>query len=260
VITTGTWAEDVELLLRWTERDEKALEKARAKLTEEERAVIDAVVETRGEPRALAERLGPIVLAKLKARGIRPPERLREPAAKAWNAVKTPLKLAWRPPAKADPAKLAEAFADRYSARLETLTKEGAAAAHAAATLAEGLRAAGATKELLAAATELQVHVQQLRSAATSCVHPEGDRTRWLADVANLAREATEMVDLAQRLGTGLRGLHEQADALAASLREWVDAPPRERAARAESMAVRVRAARDAAIAMHEDFLGLIFA
>lgn len=253
------WRSDVERLLRWTERDNQLLARAKTKLTDEERNVVHAVVVSGGDAAALAAALGPLVMAKLKARGLQPPAKFREPAAKVWNVLKAPLRVAWVPEAGADPIAIAAAFAQRYSVHLDTLTDHCDAAAKATTALAHGLKTLGTSGELIQLTEQIQAHVRQMHAVATDCAHPNGDAARWASQSVDLARDATEGFDLLKRLSTGLRDMGTKCRALVESLREWADAPEAERAARAPAMAARVRAARDVVISMHEDFLSLVF-
>lgn len=255
----STWRDDLDLLLRMTDRDEKLLARAKKKLSDDERRIIDAVVETKGDLEALKQRLGPLLIAKLTARCIGPRAKPGS-GAEVWKIVEAPLRVAWTPPSSADPFALAEAFTARYATKLEELTGRCDTAAKAAASLSQGLKTLKSSRELLELAGKLQAQVQELRSVAQDCAHPSPDKAKWASDAADLAREAHETLSLVERLMKGIGTLDAALSSVATSLRDWIDAPVDERAERAESMGARVRAAHEVALAMHEDFLTLVFA
>jgi hypothetical protein len=217
-------------------------------------------VETKGDVEALKQRLGPLLIAKVKARCIGPQPGPGEGAAEVWKILEAPLRVAWTPPAKADPLALAEAFTARYATKLEELTGRCDVAAKAAASLSQGLKTLRSSRELIELAGELQAQVQELRSVAQDCAHPGPDKVKWASDAAELVHEAQETANLVQRLTKGIGELDASLSSVATSLREWVDAPVDKRAEGAESMGMRVRAAHAVTVAMHKDFLKLVFA
>lgn len=254
-----TWRSDVALLCDMAEKDKRLLDRLGKHLRAEEKEILEAIVRSHGDPKSLAEQLGPIAIARLKARGVSVPQRVREPAAQAWKILQVPLKMAWRPPAKPTPQKLAQAFLDNYGARLATLSTDAKAVDKAVGTLAECLRSVGATKDLLGLAQSLQSEVKKLEAVATSCTHAHHDAGKWATDCAQLTRESAQTLQMVRSLGERLNAMGDQLDELAGSVREWVEAKPIDRAKRAEAMAVRMKAASDVVASMREDFLAAVF-
>lgn len=249
-MSDATWTADVDRLLALAKADEHIVEHLATRLDEDQRKILGAILASRGEPRALVERLGPVLVRKVKV------GRIHAPAAgeNAWRFLRIPLKAAWTPPRTADPQKIAIAFLDRYAARLDELTEAGARAGSAAASLAHALRALGGSKDMVKLVEDIRSSVARVQAAAAGCGHAGADRLRWAEDAAHLARTSADAADQVRRLRDSVAGMAKVADDLAASLRRWAEAPPAARAATAASMAARFRAAGDAARAMREEF------
>jgi hypothetical protein len=252
-----SWQADIEQIVRWADADPRFIDRAGAHLGEEERAALKAVVRSGGDLGAVAEAVGPLVMAKLRAR-VPMPQRAREPVAKAWKVVKTPLAVAWSP-AGIEPGAIAQEFLERYGAQIETLTGTATAAAAKAKTLVRSLKSLAASKELLEAANDLREQIGELNTIVANCTHPEEDRASWAARAEELLRESVQLIEDVRTIRQLTTDLGERLEHLANALQEWADAPPATRASQAESMAARVRAVADAAADMHEQFLGALF-
>lgn len=250
-MTDETWRADVERILAWTRADQRFLQRVGARLGPDERTALAAVVETRGDPAALAQRLSPLLLAKLRIRQAALPPRVRQPADAALKVLENALTEGWKPP---DAQQLAESFTERYAASLESLTGAASAAAAKAKALSGALKSLSESKELLGAVEALREQAGELQAAATACTHPEDDRTAWLERARELLREAADTIETLKSLRSRATELAKRSEQIAAALREWIEAPAKERAARAEAMATRVRAAADAAMGMYEQF------
>jgi hypothetical protein len=251
---SDAWRAELDRVLLLTDKDEAALGRLGARLGENEREILRAAIETRGDVRAIAERLGPLAVAKLRGR-MRLPDRARQPVAAAWRTLEAPLSVMWNPPSDASAEEIASAFLERYGARMNELTGGVSKAAAAARALGETLRSASSAKELIETTTTLRTAAEELRSAATSCSHPETEGAAWPSHAQELAREALDAVESVRSLQTQAKEAAERFKALARALTEWVDAPPATRASQAEGMAARVRAAADAAAGMHTELL-----
>lgn len=254
------WREEVEELAEWAANDPRALDSLGKVLSEEERRILAAVLSSKGDPKALADVLGPLAVARLRGYGERIPERLRRPATKAWTVLREPLKAAWRPPTKLSTEQLAEAFLRRYSARLDELSDVTDEAAAAAAAAAATLRAVGSTKALVNAGTQLQAEIEALRSAVEACAHEPKDRSALVARAAEAEQRARSFIESVRALQSQITDLAKQVDELTDALRAWSELPPRDRAVRAEAMAQRVQAAYDVTLDLREQFLAAVFA
>jgi hypothetical protein len=258
-MTTATWRADVDLLAGWVLRDRRLLDRLAKHLHSDEVKILEAVIRSKGDPKTLAEGIGPVAIAKLMARGATIPERYREPAQRAWKIMRTPLKAAWRPPAKPTPQKLAQLFLDRYATKLAKLNTDAKAATNAVSTAAEGLRTVNAATDLAKLAKDLQTEVAELEALAKGCHHERGDAKQWCAHAHELLQESAKTYELVRNLANNMKAVAQQLEEVAARLNEWVEAPPVERAATAEAMAERMKAALDATASMHDEFLGLVF-
>jgi hypothetical protein len=242
------WRGDLERVLRWTSVDQGLAARLGGRMDDDRRALLNAVIETRGDIRQLAERLGPSVLEKLRARSR---EAGRDRTSRALELLGKPLAAAWSAPIGLSAEQVAQQFFERYGARLEGLTGDGTSAATAAKTASEAMQGVAASKDLLEAASNLNAQVDELNAAGAACAHPEGGES-WGDRTKALAREGMDSAETVRNLRTTAQNLRERCEAMAKALREWSEAPAVERATKAESMAVRWRAAATVVADMRE--------
>jgi hypothetical protein len=226
---------DLRTVLGWAATDAGFVERIGANLDEDRRAVLKAVVETRGDMKALAQRLAPAVVQKARARA---PERV----AKALDLLGKPLGEAWSAPGEVSAQHIAERFLEKYGARLEELTGSVSKASAAAKGAAGALQTVASSKELLGALSSLDEQVAELTAAASACAHPEGAGD-WASRGTELAREGKEAADAARALRTTATNLKARCETVHRALQAWVDAPPATRAATAQSLGSHLRAA-----------------
>jgi hypothetical protein len=251
--TIPTWDQDIEALIEWVRKDPKLLTKE-ASLSPEEREVLELVLETGGDRKAIAERLGPLRVTQLRAAGLGAPAPTEE-ASKVWSVLRTPLPTSWMP--SVAPEALAQAFLDRYGRELDALGAQATAASSAAAALAQTLRGLNASKGLLKAVASLKHQTERLAEAAHTCTHPGPDGGLWARQILELTRESARAVDLVRDLGK-VRDLGARWKEVADALREWADAPASQQAATADGMAIRLRAARQAALGLRKDLAHIV--
>lgn len=235
---------DLERVLDWTTKDEQFLDRVTAQMDPDRRAVLKAIVETRGNPAALAQSVAPEVLERVRARLPQPVAVLAQPLAKTWTL-----------PADLSADQVAQQFLERYGVRLEELTghaTKAAAAARTAAGAIGGARAAGDAREAL---SSLESALSEMTAAVTECTHPEG--ASWKAEIAGVAREGADVVDAATKLRSLVGAFKSNLQAIERAFQSWADAPPAERATTAESMAKHVRAASAVVTDMKEQIAAL---
>jgi hypothetical protein len=233
------WRGDLERVLRWASVDERLVVRLGARLDDDRRALLSAVIETRGDVRELAERLGPAVLEKMRTRAR---EAGHNRASRALELLGRPLAAVWSAPIGLSAEQVAQQFLEKYGARLEELTGSATTAATAAKTASAAMQSVAASKDLLAAASNLDSQVDELKAAGAACAHPEGGES-WGDRTKALAREGIDSAETARSLRTTAQNLRQQCEAITNALRAWSEESPAERATTAESMAVRWRAA-----------------
>jgi hypothetical protein len=235
-------------VLRWAADDERLVARLGARLDDDRRALLNAVIETRGDVRELAERLGPSVLEKLRSRS---KDAAGDRASKALDLLGKPLTAVWSAPSGLSVEQVAQHFLERYGARLEELTAGVTKAAAAGRSAGAAMQGVAASKDLLDAASDLGSQVEELKAAGAACAHPEGTES-WGDRTKALAREGIESAEAARNLRTTARNLRQRCDAIANALRAWSEAPAVERATKAEPMTVRLRAAATLVVDMRE--------
>ena len=247
------WRADLERVLRWTSLDRTLMDRLGARLDDDRRTLLDAAIETRGDVRGLAERLGPVVLERLRARS-----RQAAPArvAKAMEKLGKPLATAWATSAGESAEQVALQFLEQYGTRLEELTGSVTKAVAAAKAAGAAMRSVAASKDLLDVATDLSSQVQEMKAAAAACAHPEGSGS-WGDRTEALAREGFDSAEAARNLQKTAQDFRRRCEAITNALREWSEAPAGERATKAGSMAARLRAAGAVAADMRERMGGI---
>jgi hypothetical protein len=256
-VTASTWNNDVEQLLTWAKADERFIARVGARLGEDERAVLQAIVTTRGDLKSMVQQLGPLALAKLRAR-VHVPDRFRGGANRAWKILEVPLKQSWSPQ---NPEALAQEFFGRYGAKVETLTGEATRAAVAAKAVATTLKAFAGTKDLVKAAAQLSAQADRLEASVSRCIHHErAERAAWLGTSGSITHEGIQTVESVRAMTARAKEYAQHIESIARSLDDWTKASVGERAATAPAMAEYVRAAAQAAAEMQEKFLDALFA
>lgn len=240
---------DLERVLSWTSADERFLDRVGANLDDDRRAILKSIVETRGDLGALARRLAPDVVERVRARM---PERAR----KAMDLLGTPLAVAWAAP-PGSPEEIARRFLETYGARLDELTSAVTKASATARAAADGMHAISTSRAVLDAAASLQQQIDELGAATKACAHPEGGEGDWVERGKSLAREGHSALESARALRRTAEELRARCTAVAADLRAWADAPPADRAGTAASMATRVHAAVTVVADMRHQIAGL---
>ena len=242
------WRGDLERVLRWTSLDQTLMGRLGERLDDDRRTLLNAAIETRGDLGGLAERLGPVVLERLRARS-----RQAAPArvAKAMEQLGKPLANAWATSIGESAEQVALQFLERFGTRLEELTGSVTKAVAAAKAAGATMRGVAASKDLLDAAKDLDSQVQEMKAAADACAHPEGAGS-WGDRTKALAREGFDSVETARSLQTTAQDFRERCEAITNALREWSEAPVGERATKAGSMAARLRAASAVAADMRQ--------
>lgn len=247
------WRGDLERVLRWTSLDQSLMERLGARLDDDRRTLLNAAIETRGDVLGLAERLGPVVLERLRARSRQAaPERVN----KAMDKLDKPLATAWAISQGESAEQVALQFLERYGTRLEELTGSVTKAVAAARAAGATMRGVASSKSLLDVATELDSQVQEMKAAAAACAHPEGAGS-WGDRTTALAREGFDTAEAARNLQRTAQDFRRRCEAITTAFQEWSEAPAGERAAKAGSMATRLRAAHAVVAEMREQVGGI---
>jgi hypothetical protein len=250
---------DVERMLAWAKADDRFLDRMQGRIGVEQRKALDAIIGSGGDLGAIAQKIGPIALAKLRARRSSVPEASRRPTEDLMRLIETPLQMSWAAPADLSAEELARVFLEKYSARLAELSGHVSRAAAAARGLAQVMRSVSEAKDLVEVIATVRQEMQQLGAAASACAHPDDDRARWGVDAEQLLHEAVDTVEALRSIQSKARALGERATQIANAFSAWVDAPDHVKAGQAESMATQVHAAAKTVSSMREEFLGALF-
>ncbi|MGZ4121119.1 MAG: hypothetical protein ACXVQS_10730 [Actinomycetota bacterium] len=247
-----SWRQDVDRVID-LKKDERFLKRVETEYGNDARAIIDAVIDTNGDTSELAKKVGPIALAKLHIHMQKAPAGV----AKTWTAVQVPLKAMWTPPK--DAAAIAGQFLERYAAGLGKLGDEAERAAKGAGALAASLNALASAKELTKTVVALQAETDKLLAAVERCTHADPNKPEIAREALDLSGEAKRTMTLITKLRDKAGALAHQVEELRSLITEWTNLPPSDKASLAESMATRIAAAREATLAMHQEFASIIW-